>query len=185
MIIFGLGNPGSTYSSTRHNAGYRVIARCARHFKKRFRKKSQYQVATIKIFSKEIFLVKPLCWMNRSGIAIKRYMEETYDNFMIIIDDVNLPLGRMRLRNQGSHGGHNGLRSIIEEMGTSAFPRLRIGIGHQGDDLADYVLSRFTRSEKKVFDQVIEKAVEGLIILFTKGIQKAQNFVNSVDLGEK
>jgi PTH1 family peptidyl-tRNA hydrolase len=111
-------------------------------------------------------------------------MEEIDDTFMVVVDDVNLPLGRMRLRRRGSDGGHNGLRSVIEEMSMDDFPRLRIGIGRHDTDLADYVLSRFSRSEKKYLDRILDRAIAGLVILFNEGFEKAQNFINSSDLGD-
>lgn len=179
-----MGNPGSTYRLTRHNIGYRVAERFARHYKKRFRTKQGYQIAVVMLAHKAIHLLKPLCWMNRSGTVVKHYVGQTHKDFMVIVDDINLPLGRMRLRRRGSDGGHNGLRSVIEEMATDNFPRLRIGIGHQGRDLAEYVLSRFTSSEKKILNEIINKAVEGLVIFCTRGLQQAQAFINSVDLTE-
>jgi PTH1 family peptidyl-tRNA hydrolase len=184
MIIFGLGNPGSAYRLTRHNVGFRVAERFAHHYKKRFRTKQGYQTAVIALSHRTIYLVKPQCWMNRSGSAVKRYLELTQDDFMVISDDANLPLGRMRLRLRGSDGGHNGLRSVIKEMSTDDFPRLRIGIGRHDEDLAEYVLSTFTRKEKKILDATLDKAVEGLTILINHNFQKAQNYVNSTDLSE-
>ncbi|MBN2619743.1 aminoacyl-tRNA hydrolase [candidate division WOR-3 bacterium] len=184
MIIFGLGNPGSTYRLTRHNIGFHVAERFAHHYKKRFRTKQGYQIAVVGFSHTTVHLVKPQCWMNRSGSVVRRYMEKAQDDFMVISDDVNLPPGRMRLRLRGSDGGHNGLRSVIEEMSSQDFPRLRIGIGRQGEDLAEYVLGAFKRREKRILDATIDKAVEGLTIYFTAGFQKAQNFINSVNLSE-
>jgi PTH1 family peptidyl-tRNA hydrolase len=181
MIIFGLGNPGSIYRSTRHNVGYRVAERLARRFKKRFRTIPGYKIAVTKQKHVYIHIVKPICWMNQSGISVKNYLEKRPEEFLIVIDDVNLPLGRMRLRSAGSDGGHQGLRSVIKEIGREDFPRLRVGIGHKHGDLAEYVLSRFTRREKQVLDCVINKAAEGIIVLLAKGLSKAQNLLNSVD----
>ncbi|MEO0123037.1 MAG: aminoacyl-tRNA hydrolase [candidate division WOR-3 bacterium] len=184
MIIFGLGNPGLNYKWTRHNVGFIFIDRLAKKFKKKFFRYPEYKKAKIVVEKKEILLIKPLLFMNRSGIVVSHILEKQCDEFVVILDDINLPLGRMRFRAKGSDGGHLGLRSIIEALNTEDFPRLRIGVANQEIierkiDSADFVLSPFRRAEKKILINVIEKAIEGIEIFITQGAEKAQNFINA------
>lgn len=182
MILFGLGNPGRKYYLTRHNTGFLFLNHLCRDHHRRFRAKERYKVASIRIRGQDVRLVKPQCWMNRSGIEVQRYLEKDPGDFMVVLDDINLPLGRIRLRAKGSDGGHLGLRSVIEKVGSDKFPRLRIGVGQPYEDAVDYVLDRFKQNEKKVLDQVIALGIEGIEIFLFNSISKAQNFVNSIDL---
>ncbi|MEO0096314.1 MAG: aminoacyl-tRNA hydrolase [candidate division WOR-3 bacterium] len=185
MIIFGLGNPGFKYRWTRHNAGFIFLDRLAKKFKKRFVSYPEYKKATIIIEKREIRLIKPLSFMNRSGMVVSHILKKYPDEFIIILDDINLPLGRMRFRAKGSDGGHLGLRSIIEALNTEDFPRLRIGIANQEIierkiNSADFVLSPFRRNEKKIIIEVIEKAIEGIEMYLTQGFERAQSFINGL-----
>jgi len=183
MILFGLGNPGTKYRLTRHNAGNIFLAEMAKRYKKKFSTHQGYKITNVIIGNKRIRLIKPICWMNQSGLAIANIMKKEKDDFLIILDDINLPLGRMRLRLKGSDGGHLGLRSIINTLNTADFPRLRIGISNPGyEDAADYVLSPFTPEERRTFLTLIERGIEGIRILIRKGYGPAQNFINSIDL---
>ena len=184
MIIFGLGNPGSRYRRTRHNAGYLLVERLAKQHKKRFRTLRGYKKALISTDQYTMLLIKPICFMNESGIAVQEVLSRQPDDFLVVIDDINLPLGRLRLRVKGSDGGHRGLRSIIEELGDSDFPRLRIGVGRSGEDPVDHVLSRFKRREKGVFNKILDHSIQGLQILARKGFAAAQNHMNSIDLSD-
>jgi PTH1 family peptidyl-tRNA hydrolase len=185
MFIFGLGNPGIKYRSTRHNVGALFCQRFARHHKKRFRLKRGYQIATVHIAGTDVHLIKPQVWMNQSGLAVTRIVRTQKEPFLVAIDDVNLPLGRMRLRSKGSDGGHLGLRSIGERLETTNFPRLRIGIGRADADVASYVLDTFSRHEKRLLHKVVDEAVKGIEIMIKKDFVKAQNHINAVDLTTK
>ncbi len=187
MIIFGLGNPGLKYSWTRHNAGFIFLDMLARKYKKKFRKFAGYQYTTIVIAGKKIELIKPFLFMNHSGDVVSYILDKESDEFMVVLDDINLPLGRMRFRIKGSDGGHLGLRSIIEALDTEEFPRLRIGIANQKSiarqvDSAEFVLEQFNNDEKKILKAVIEKGIQGIEIFVSDGFERAQNFVNSVNL---
>uniref|UniRef100_A0A7C6EH53 Peptidyl-tRNA hydrolase n=1 Tax=candidate division WOR-3 bacterium TaxID=2052148 RepID=A0A7C6EH53_UNCW3 len=198
MIIFGLGNPGSNYKWTRHNVGFLFVDSLAGRYKKKFRKFRDYEKAVIEIAQREIKLIKPLLYMNHSGRVVAdlvtkqglRYLpsEEEKKNegrdFLIVLDDINLPLGRMRFRAKGSDGGHLGLRSVIEALNTDDFLRLRIGIANDDIinrriDSADFVLSPFSKEERTIIERMIEKGIEGIEIYITQGFEKAQNFINA------
>jgi len=187
MILFGLGNPGLRYRSTRHNAGYLFLDLFAKEHRKRFRTLQGYRITKVVVNGQKVELIKPLCWMNDSGIAVAAILEKRDEDFLVVVDDIALPLGRIRLRAKGSDGGHLGLRSIINILGYSDFPRLRIGVGYNDEtlDVASYVLSPFSRSEKKLLRSVMKQGIKGLKMIFTDGFLKAQNYINSVDLTEK
>jgi PTH1 family peptidyl-tRNA hydrolase len=185
MTIFGLGNPGLKYRSTKHNAGYIFLDKISRTYRKRFTTKRGYKLEKIKIRGHHINLIKPICWMNQSGFAISSILQKIDDEFLIVLDDFNLSLGRIRLRSKGSDGGHLGLRSIINELGRSNFLRLRIGIGYPEDqDVVSYVLTKFTRKDKKILMSVIEKGIKGIEIMLKEGFAKAQNYINSINSSE-
>lgn len=118
--------------------------------------------------------------MNVSGSAIAAMLDSEDRDILIVLDDINLPLGRMRLRPRGSDGGHLGLRSIIGALGTDDFPRLRIGVGQPSVDAAEYVLGRFSVDEKKVLKTVIDHGIKGIRMLVRDGLEKAQNYINSI-----
>jgi len=185
MIIFGLGNPGSEYRSTRHNAGHILLDYMAKQQKKRFSTRKGYKINQVKLRGEKIRLIKPFCWMNQSGVAIAQILKTYQDKFLVIVDDINLPLGRMRLRAKGSDGGHLGLRSIINSLNSDDFPRLRIGIGQPFCDAALYVLARFDKDEQAVLKSIIEHAVKGMGIMIKEGFEKAQNYINAIDLMKK
>lgn len=184
MIIFGLGNPGLKYRSTRHNAGYIFLERLARSYRKRFSRKKHYRSATLKIKGTEVILIKPNCWMNQCGSTIYDILRKDKHKFMIVVDDINLPLGKIRLRSKGSDGGHLGLRSIIDALQMHNFPRLRIGIGQPQMDAADYVLSRFNAAERRTLTKVMSEGIKGIRILASEGFVKAQNYINSINIGD-
>ena len=180
MIISGLGNPGPKYRLTRHNAGYIFLDRLARSFRKRFSRKKHFRITTFKVKSTELTLIKPNCWMNQCGSKIKAVLGEEKPKFMVVVDDINLPLGKLRLRSKGSDGGHLGLRSIIDALQMHNFPRLRIGIGQPRMDAADYVLSRFNAAERRTLTEVMSEGIKGIRILVSEGFVKAQNYINAV-----
>lgn len=182
MIIFGLGNPGLKYRSTRHNVGYIFLDQLVRASKKKYSRKRLYSIAISKVRGREVVLIKPKCWMNECGLTIAKILSAVNRDFLIVLDDINLPLGRMRLRSKGSDGGHLGLRSIISAVGKSDFPRLRIGIGQSSVDAAEYVLGRFNAHEKRVLKRTIKQGIRGIELLSADGFVKAQNHINSINI---
>jgi PTH1 family peptidyl-tRNA hydrolase len=186
VIIIGLGNPGLKYRHTRHNVGQIFVDRLAKKFGGRFKTKKGYRVAALGKLYPRVKLVKPVCYMNTSGPAVAGLIErEGPDEFMIVLDDINLPLGRIRLRGRGSDGGHLGLRSIVSALGTDDFARLRIGVGRPVTDAAEYVLASFDREEKKRLEAVLDAGMEGIKLLAARGLAAAQNHLNAVDLSER
>lgn len=167
-LIFGLGNPAEVYKFTRHNIGFMTIDNLAKlHKVKKFERASKYKFSNIEIDNIKIVLIKPKTFMNNSGVAVIKALNdfnESPQNILVVCDDVNLPLGKLRLRNKGSAGGHNGLQSIIDTLQTEEFPRLRIGIDKpQSKNLTNYVLSNFTASDLPIIQDTIEKACNTVI----------------------
>ena len=189
-LVVGLGNPGRSYQKTRHNLGYRVVDLLAEKHKKKFKGgKGEYLYCRVVVEGRKVYLLKPLTFMNASGQAVfdsLRFFNLTPPELFVICDDVNLPLGSLRIREKGSDGGHKGLRSIIYQLGTEEFPRLRIGIGlaAEGIDLEDFVLQRFEKEEGKNVEELIQRgseAVESSIIL---GVRESMNrFNKNLDRG--
>jgi PTH1 family peptidyl-tRNA hydrolase len=175
----GLGNPGRRYRLTRHNAGFLVIEKLHGSLECSGRKKTRlYEAQRCKSNDLEILLVRPLTYMNLSGIAleaVRQDFEVLLQELLVVCDDASLPLGKIRLRKKGSSGGHKGLESIIEALGTQAFPRLRIGIGtpDAGESLEEYVLSRPDRSEKGSFVEAIAAATDALLFSLREGLDAA------------
>ncbi len=177
MIIAGLGNPSYEYKFTRHNIGYLIVENIAEEKKASWRKNKTFIYAEFN----DSILLKPLTYVNRSGVAIKEACEKFAKEFIIITDDVDLPFGRIRIRKKGGAAGHNGLRSIIEAMGTEDFPRIRIGTGPRppGNILVNYVLSPFSKEEMLQLPFIIRDASDAVYIILEKGIEKAMNIFNS------
>lgn len=190
-LIVGLGNPGRTYAKTRHNLGFMLLDKMAgiygtdfsgRLFKAFIAEGTVRFPSSEGMISKKIVLAKPQTYMNLSGESvcplIKWYKAEL-NNILVICDDFNLPVGTLRFRGKGSSGGHNGLKSIINLLGTSDFPRLRIGIGNaQYGDAADYVLSHISDRDMDLFSTVIDKAAEGVDVFIKSGIEEAMGNYN-------
>lgn len=182
-VIVGLGNPGRQYAGTRHNIGFDVIDELARRWVAQLR--PWKSVALVAVDSaRGAVLVQPQTFMNLSGEAVGRvatFHKVEPTDVLVIVDEVQLPLGRIRLRRSGSAGGHNGLKSIIQHLGPE-FPRLRIGVG-RGDarwDLADHVLSRFEPSEREVMSDAVVRAADAVELFVSDGIQSAMNRFNQV-----
>ena len=185
-LIVGLGNPGREYRETRHNVGFRVADEIAkRHGLTLAMAPSQVPDAFIaKKFGAEPFLIgKPLTFMNRSGdavAALAHYYDIVPAGLLVVVDEVALPFGRLRARARGSAGGHNGLKSVIERLGTAEFPRLRLGVG-RGDtrrDLADHVLSTFEADERSALEELITRAADAAEMFAAEGIEKVMNAYN-------
>ena len=184
-LIVGLGNPGKRYERTRHNIGFRCVEALARRWGFQFRReRCRAEVAEGEVFGHRVTLGKPLTYMNLSGEAVRcliRLANLEPSALLVIADDLDLPFGRLRLREKGSSGGQRGIQSIIDQLGTDHFLRLRVGIGRPpaGVDPVDYVLSTFTADEEAVLDGIIDRVVAGIEILLTRGLGPAMNFLNA------
>lgn len=175
MIVFGLGNPGKAYSKTRHNLGFMVIDNLSKRLGAKFKHHPEFYIS----YSKEFILVKPLSYINNSGVVVKEVLaQHPGQDFLAVCDDVNLPLGRLRLRPKGGDGGHNGLASIIYYSETEDFPRLRLGIGPPIGDLVEFVLSEFTEEEIPEVERMIEEAGEAINRVLSDGLDIVMNRVN-------
>ena len=180
MTIFGLGNPGSRYAFTRHNIGFMVADSLAARLGFRFRTFTDREVARRRFSGDELVLVKPLSFMNESGIVVQRQLERRPDELLVVCDDMALPFGRLRLRPAGSDGGHNGLGSIITHLGRSSFPRLRVGIDapDRSSDGVNHVLERFPPEQEDLLPEVLERAADACIAVVTQGLERAMNRFN-------
>lgn len=180
-LIVGLGNPGKEYLLTRHNIGFMVIDSLAeKHGINLNRLKGNSATGKGVIRGEEVILAKPLTYMNLSGRAVKALVTEfkvSLSNLMVIHDDLDLDLGRLRLRREGGTGGHRGISSIIEKLGTGGFNRLRIGIGRPlgNQEVRDYVLEEFTAREETEVEEVISRAVKALETFLVEGIEASMN----------
>jgi len=183
-IVVGLGNPGRKYDGTRHNVGFDVIDRLASapgasSFSSRF----QAQIAEVREDDEKVLLVKPETFMNLSGLAVRQlvdfYQVPTAD-LLVVCDDVNLPLGKLRFRARGTHGGHNGLRDIQNHLGATEYARLRIGVDAPGQgDMVDHVLGKFRPTERAAIDDGVALAVQATSVWIRKGIQACMNQYNN------
>lgn len=183
-VIAGLGNPGPRYRNTRHNAGFTAVDRVAEKLNAEVaREKYRALIAETEWKGERLLLIKPMTYMNLSGESVARavrYNNVELCDLLVVVDDVNLELGRLRLRPAGSAGGHNGLRSIIEHLGTDEFPRLRIGVGQsRGAVLRDHVLSTFAPDEKPVAEKAAARAADAALCFVEFGIDKAMNEFNT------
>ena len=182
--MVGLGNPGERYRRTRHNVGFMVVDALAARVRAEGRLAGDAWVAPARLGGAEVLLVKPLSFMNASGVPVARVLAErggAPEDLAVVVDDVALELGRIRVRERGSHGGHNGLRSIAEVLGTEEFVRVRIGV--QGSeppaDLAEYVLSDFRRDEVLVVQEAVGLAADAVTCLVEEGPAAAMNRFNA------
>lgn len=187
-VVVGLGNPGRQYAGTRHNVGYEVIDYLAAAPSiGLFRNQFQSQIAEASEAGEKVLYVKPETFMNLSGRAVRAILDfykVPVENLLVICDDYNLPTGKLRGRSKGSHGGQNGLRNIQEQLGTDAYPRLRIGVGQPGPgEAVDHVLSRFRPAERAQIDEAIAQASQAVLTWIRSGIDACMNQVNGP--GEK
>ncbi len=184
-LLIGLGNPGATYTATRHNVGFAVVDVLAERARAAFKRdgRADALLGEGRLRGRPVILVKPLTYMNRSGSAVKHLMRRFTldpDEIFVIVDDINLALGKIRLRERGSAGGHNGVQDVIDSLGTDAFPRLRIGVGSdfaRGGQV-DYVLSPFTAEEQPVIEAALSRARDAAVTFVTDGIVTAMNRFN-------
>ena len=186
-LIVGLGNPGAKYRGTRHNVGFAVVDELARRASADF-ESAPAEALMAKWRSRDTLIAKPMTYMNLSGQAVGelvRYFKIDVVDLLVIFDEVHLPLGRLRARARGSAGGHNGLKSIIERLGTTEFSRLRLGVG-RGDgrrDLANHVLSIFERSERAELEAFITRAADAVELFAAEGILAVMNTYNPEPAG--
>ena len=182
-IIVGLGNPGSEYSDTRHNVGFMAIDALARHLGiSSWKKRNQALVSECR-GSEPMVLVKPQTFMNLSGVAVgelARWYKVPTEDIIVIFDDMDLPLGRLRLRTKGSSGGHRGIESLLTHLPNGNFPRIRIGIDRPPTNwqVVDYVLSHFTPEEQPLLSEAIKRAAEAAECIVKQGMNKAMNGFN-------
>nr|MBA2253582.1 aminoacyl-tRNA hydrolase [Chloroflexota bacterium] len=183
-IVVGLGNPGRQYEKTRHNVGWMVLDRIADRAGIGGRVKARDAAAVVigRVDGLDLVLAKPTTYMNLSGVAVRKLLARERapkSEMLVIVDDFALPLGKLRMRGEGSAGGHNGLRSIIAELETQDFARLRVGIGEPGRSSVDHVLSRFTPEEQAALDHVLDAAADAVLAWAREGIDRTANRWNA------
>lgn len=184
-LVVGLGNPGSEYAGTRHNAGFWVVDRLAADLGVSVRRKSFSALLGDGAHGgQKVYLLKPQTYMNRSGesvAAAARYFGLEPGEVLVVCDDLDLPLGRLRIRPKGGAGGHRGLTSIIQQLGTSDFPRLRIGIGRPDDksEVVDYVLGGLSAAEQETLSEAVERAAAAVNLWLAEGLEAAMNRYNT------
>jgi PTH1 family peptidyl-tRNA hydrolase len=191
-LIAGLGNPGRRYESTRHNVGFRVIDELQRrHMQSGFQTKFGGEAATGLINNERVLLLKPMEFMNKSGFAIQRasqFHDVPPEKILVIHDELDLPPARLRLKSGGGHGGNNGLRSIVDQLGSKDFMRIRLGIGKPLKESGEagegsgrsYVLSNFPTNEVSLIDEAIQKAADAAEAIVARGMKPAMNDFNGV-----
>ena len=188
VSVIGLGNPGRRYSGTRHNIGFDVADTIAQRLRCSFKEgRGEYLLAQGSVGDVPLLIVKPQTYMNESGLAVKEVQEEfgvAAGELIVVCDDFQLPLGQLRLRLRGSDGGHNGLYSIIYQLQTDEFPRLRCGIASSSmpqdkNLLADFVLEKFTIVERPGVDEMIGQAAQACLVALTEGMGQAMNKFNT------
>jgi PTH1 family peptidyl-tRNA hydrolase len=182
-MVVGLGNPGSRYAGTRHNVGFGVVDLLAESPRAgRFQNRFQAQVAELLEGQHKILLAKPETFMNLSGRSVHQlvdFYQLPLADLLVICDDINLPLGKLRIRTKGTHGGHNGLRDVQSHLGTTEYARLRLGVGSpEAGELIDHVLSRFRPSEKPVIDDAVQLAAQAVMVWVEQGTDVCMNQYN-------
>ena len=184
-LVVGLGNPGEKYENTRHNVGFLTVDQLADRAGVPVQKlKHRALTNTAEVGGARVLLMKPVTYMNLSGEAVgeaARFYKIPPDHVLVISDDVSLPIGKLRVRRGGSAGGHNGLKSIIQHLGTDQFPRVKIGVGekpHPDYDMADWVLSKFTGEDLKTITEAVKRAADAAACVVKDGPDKAMNRFN-------
>ncbi len=182
-VVVGLGNPGENYRFTRHNVGFRVVEALAMKHEVDLREKDGNIFGSFSLTGREVFLLFPQTFMNESGRTVApfvKYRNLTLDKLLIVSDDLDLPVGRIRLKTSGGSGGHHGLDSIITHLQSSDFPRLRLGIGKppSAEEGAHHVLASFSPEEKPKIEQAIERSRDGIELFILKGAETAMNELN-------
>ena len=184
-LLVCLGNPGDKYENTRHNVGFMVADEAAERQNKpiqRLRFKALTNILTIS--GEKVLVMTPVTYLNLSGEAVRPaadFYKVPPERVLVVSDDTALPLGRLRIRKKGSAGGHNGLKSIIQHLGTEEFPRLRVGVGekpHPDYDMADWVLSKFTGEDKKAIDAAVKRAADAIECILAEGVDRSMGKFN-------
>ncbi len=184
-LIAGLGNPGRDYAGTRHNIGFGVITRISDQYNIPLNSKEHKAVCGKGFIGGEkVILAQPQTYMNLSGESVRSiadYYKIEPEDIIIAFDDIDLEVGQLRVRRKGSAGGHNGIKSIIQHLGTNEFPRVKVGVGAkpEGGDLVRHVLGRFSREEEKAMGEVLDLAVEAVELIVTEGVDAAMNRYNA------
>ena len=185
IIIAGLGNPTKEYEGTRHNVGFQVIDKIAEKYNIAVdAKKGRAYVGKGIIEGQKVLLVKPQTYMNLSGESIRELVDyfkvDPKEELLVIYDDISLDVGQLRIRKKGSAGGHNGIKNIIAHLGTQEFPRIKVGVGDKPPrmDLADYVLSRFSKEDREKMEQAFKDAADAVEVMITEGADAAMNRFN-------
>ncbi|MDY6904910.1 MAG: aminoacyl-tRNA hydrolase [Thermodesulfobacteriota bacterium] len=180
-LLAGLGNPGTGYEQTRHNAGFMVIDRLAEKFDITLsKKKFDVSFGSGTIAGKAVILAKPMAFMNRSGpplLRLANFYKISSRQMMVIHDDIDLAYGKIKIKTKGGHGGHKGIKSIVNAFGSNEFVRIRVGIDHPGaqDGVVDHVLGRFSESEKALLPQLIDRAGDAAVEVLERGAEVAMN----------
>ena len=184
-LVVGLGNPGSKYESTRHNMGFLAVDKLAQNEKLKWNKlRFKAWTATWEVGGEKILLMKPQTYMNLSGESVgeaARFYKIPADHVLVISDDISLPAGKLRIRASGSAGGHNGLKNIIQHLGTDRFPRIKVGVGspqQAGFDTVDWVIGKPMGEDQKVIMEALDKAVAAIPVLIGQGIDRAMSRFN-------
>ncbi len=183
-LLVGLGNPGIRYARNRHNVGFRCLQRLATAHGLEFgRRQRTALVAQGTILGQPVLLALPQTYMNESGRSVGplvQFYKVPLDRLLVVYDDLDLPLGVLRLRPDGGSGGHRGMQSVIQHLGTNAFPRLRLGIGRPpgGKDPADYVLEDFAPDEEPIVEEMLDRAIAAIRCWLTEGLEKAMSLYN-------
>jgi peptidyl-tRNA hydrolase, PTH1 family len=183
-LIVGLGNPGYEYHLTPHNLGFMAVDRLAEMCRAEFsRREARAKIASARFHGEQVVLAKPQTFMNLSGVSVSgllRSLDVPLEDLIVLVDDVDLPLGSLRVRPKGSAGGHNGLKSVIGALGTDLFTRVRMGAGPENpaEDLVAYVLSPFRGRDQEIVAEMIDRAIEAVRVVLKEGVEKAMNLFN-------
>ena len=181
-LIAGLGNPGTRYARTRHNIGFLVLEEFAGDLHIEFREKADYKIASGSIGDDKIVLIEPLTFMNRSGHAVNKTADKfsvPAENIIVVHDDLDLDTGKLKIRKRGSSGGHKGVESVIQNIGSVDFVRVKIGIGRDPFvPTEEFVLSKFRKDEIPLIKDAINRAVDSIHCIITEGVEKAMNKFN-------
>lgn len=184
-LLVGLGNPGTKYAATRHNIGFMVVERVAAEFGIGLdREKFKTAFGRGRVEARDVILAKPLAFMNRSGLPLRQladFFHISSGDMVIVHDDIDLAFGRIQIKEKGGHGGHNGIRSVIDAFGGGDFPRLRVGIGRSvnGGSVADYVLDRFDAEEVRLLPRIISRARDAVVTVLCQGTGVGMNQFNN------
>ena len=182
FLIVGLGNPGSQYEDTRHNIGFKVVDNIAKEYNIEInRQKFKGMCGEGFINGEKVILLKPTTYMNLSGESVREvvdFYKLSNDDVLVIYDDISLVVGRLRIREKGSAGGHNGIKSIIAHLGTDIFPRIKVGVGQPNVDLVNYVLGKFTKEEMEVLNESIDASTRAAKEIISNDVKTAMNIYN-------